>query len=272
MRFTTSDRVSLHYTDEGAGKPVICLSGLTRNSRDFSYMTPHFPDLRLIKMDYRGRGQSDWADPETYTIPREAQDVVELMDHLGLDRAAILGTSRGGLVALGLGAMVRDRLTGVAFNDIGPAVDPAGVEVIKTYIGRNPVWKTHDEAAAARAKVMSGFTGVSESRWREEVEKLYVETDEGLQITYDPRLRDAVLATGAQPEPDLWPFFDALDGLPLACIRGATSDILSRATYDEMCRRRPDMIAVELPDRGHIPFLDEPAAVVALRRWSDLLP
>ena len=76
---------------------------------------------------------------------------------------------------------------------------------------------------------------------------------------------------GAQPVPDLWPLFDALSGLPLACIRGANSDLLSPATFAEMKKRRPDMVAVEVPDRGHIPFLDEPDSLNALRRWLDML-
>ncbi len=67
--------------------------------------------------------------------------------------------------------------------------------------------------------------------------------------------------------PDLWPWFDALDGLPLATLRGANSNILSTATAAEMQRRRPDMIFAEVPDRGHVPFLDEPASLAAIRAW-----
>ena len=96
-------------------------------------------------------------------------------------------------------------------------------------------------------------------------------TDSGLALRYDPRLRDAVLGGGVQPAPDLWPLFDGLDGLPLCLIRGATSDILSRETAEEMIRRRPDMIHAEVPGRGHVPFLDEPESLAALQAWLDLL-
>ncbi|MCA0846757.1 alpha/beta fold hydrolase [Salipiger thiooxidans] len=270
-RFTTSDGLSLHYTDEGEGLPLLCLAGLTRDGRDFDYLAPHLRDVRLIRLDYRGRGQSDWGDHATYTIPVEGRDAVELLDHLGIERAAILGTSRGGLIAMVLAATVKDRLTGVALNDIGPEIAPAGLDVIKGYLGRNPVWKTHDEAVAKRAAAMTAFENVPESRWREEVEKFYRETPEGLVITYDPRLRDAVLGDGAQPAADLWPLFDALKGLPLCCIRGKNSDLLSTETYAEMCKRRPDMVAVEVPGRGHVPFLDEPESLDALRRWLGML-
>lgn len=267
-KFTTSDGLSLHYTDEGAGLPILCLSGLTRNRTDFDYVTPHLHDVRLIKLDYRGRGKSDWAsDPMTYTIPVEGGDVVALMDHLDLPSAAILGTSRGGIIAMGLAATVPDRILGAALNDIGPELDPAGLENIMGYLGRDPVWTSHNEAASARATHMKGFANVPHERWVQEVQKLYRDTPEGLKINYDPRLRDAVETGGATPAPDLWPFFDALAGKPLCCVRGANSDLLSAATLAEMERRRPDMITAVVPDRAHIPFLDEPEAVLALRTW-----
>lgn len=269
--FTTSDGLSLHYTDEGEGLPLLCLAGLTRDSRDFDFVAPHLTGVRLIRMDYRGRGQSEWGDPATYQIPVEARDAVELLDHLGVDKAAVLGTSRGGLIAMVLAATVRDRLLGVALNDIGPVIAPEGLEVIKAYLGRPTALRTHAEVAEARERVMTGFANVPKERWLKEAQRLFHDTGDGLALTYDPKLRDAVLNSGAQPAPDLWPLFDALAGLPLACLRGANSDLLAPSTFAEMKRRRPDMIAVEVPDRGHIPFLDEPESLAALGRWLDML-
>ena len=266
--FLAPDGTRLHFTDEGSGPPVLALSGLTRNGSDFDYAAPHLGHVRLIRMDYRGRGRSDWSGAETYTIPIEAGDALALLDHLALPRAAILGTSRGGLIAMVLAATAKDRLSGVCLVDIGPELAPEGLEVIKSYIGRNPVQKTHAEATAMRAKLMAGFENVPESRWAEEVRKHYVETPDGLVINYDPALRDAVLSVGAEPAPDLWPLFDAMGGLPLALIRGANSNLLSEVTAAEMARRRPDMILADVPDRGHVPFLDEPEAVAALAEWT----
>lgn len=269
--FTTSDGLSLYYTDKGEGLPLLCLAGLTRDGRDFEFVAPHLQDVRLIRLDYRGRGQSEWGDPATYQIPIEARDAVELLDHLGLEKAAVLGTSRGGLIAMFMAATVKDRLLGVVLNDIGPEIAPEGLEVIKDYLGRPPVLKTHAEMAEARARVMTGFPNVPPDRWLREAQILFNETEDGLELTYDPRLREAVLESGAQPAPDLWPLFDALSGVPLACIRGANSDLLSTGTFAEMKQRRPDMIAVEVPDRGHIPFLDEPESLNAIQRWLDML-
>ena len=271
-RFTTSDGVSLHYTDEGEGTPILALSGLTRNGRDFDFVAPHLADHRLIRLDYRGRGQSDWAPFETYTVPREAQDAVELLDHLGLDKVAVLGTSRGGIIAMMLGAMAKARLTGVAMNDIGPVIDGPGLTAIMGYLGRRPALSSHAEALAAWPGLLRGFDNVPESRMREEIERLFVEAEDGLDITYDPRLRDAVEATSHQPAPDLWPLFETLSGLPVAVIHGENSDLLSRATVDEMARRHPGLIVAHVPGRGHIPYLDEPESLAALEAWRAQLP
>ena len=271
--FKTSDGLNLHYTDEGEGTPILCLSGLTRTTADFNYVTPHLSGVRLIKLDYRGRGKSDWDETwQNYNLLVEARDVVELLDHLGLEKVAILGTSRGGLLAMGLAFGAKERLTGIALNDIGPELDPAGITYIMGYLGKRPAAKTHEEAAAAMEAAMPGFTDVPDGRWMEEALKTFVVDAHGLNITYDPKLRDAVELQGAQAAPDLWPFFDAMQGLPLAAIRGANSNLLSAETLEKMQARRPDMITATVPGRGHIPYLDEPEAVAALQSWIGQLP
>lgn len=270
--FFAKDGTRLHYTDEGTGIPVLCLAGLTRNTRDFDHVAPHLPTMmpvRIIRMDYRGRGQSDWADPKTYTIPQEAEDALALLDHLGLEKSAILGTSRGGLIAMLLAAIAKDRLLGVALNDIGPEIADSGLSVIKDYLGRRPAQKTYAEAAQFRAMTWTHFTDVPMSRWLDEVRNHYIETPDGLDLRYDIKLRDAVLDAGAQPTPDLWPLYDAMLGLPLCLIRGENSDLLTNATADEMLRRRIDMIRADIPGRGHVPFLDEDLALDALHEWLE---
>ena len=270
--FTTSDGVSLHYTDDGAGTPVLALAGLTRNGSDFNYIAPHMTGVRFIRLDYRGRGQSDWADFETYTIPIEARDVLELLDHLNLPKVAVLGTSRGGLIAMLLAVIAKDRLMGVCLNDIGPELSEGGLADIGNYIGRNPEAKTFADATAVRAALLPGFANVPQSRWDEEVRLHYRETPKGLTINYDPKLRDAVEAAASQPVPDLWPFFDAMSGLPLALIRGENSNLLDLDTARKMQERRPDMIFANIADRGHVPFLDEPDAVSVVHKWLEKLP
>jgi pimeloyl-ACP methyl ester carboxylesterase len=265
--FTTSDGTRLAYDDQGAGLPLLCLPGLTRAMADFDYLIPHLPPLRLIRMDYRGRGASQWTGAASYTVPQEGKDALELLDHLGVAKAAILGTSRGGLISLLLAAVAHDRLLGLCLNDVGPEIHRPGLERIFDYVGRNPAAKTHADLAARLPRTMPGFANVPQSRWLEEAVKHYTQTPDGLQITYDPALRDAFLAAFEGPPVDLWPLWDATAGLPVALIRGANSDLLSQACTDEMRRRRPDMIFASVPDRAHIPFLDEPESLTALRAF-----
>lgn len=264
--FTAQDGASLYYTDESNGIPLICLAGLTRNGSDFDYLAPHLPPLRLIRPDYRGRGKSDWTGADTYTVLQEAQDVLALMDHLDLDSAAFLGTSRGGLIAMLLAAIAPDRVRGIVLNDIGPVVDKLGLERISAYIGRRPAARTHAAAAVALEHSMDGFD-VPPSRWMEEARKHFISTDQGLELNYDPALQTAFETAMAAPEVDLWPMFLAAAQKPLALIRGANSDLLTQATADEMAERAPEMIYAEVPDRGHIPFLDEAEAVSAIHEF-----
>lgn len=271
--FKTSDGVQLYYEDIGQGTPVLCLAGLTRCTSDFSFVTPHLADYRMIAMDYRGRGRSDYDESYiNYAIPREAQDAIELLDHLGIDKTAILGTSRGGLIAMTLAATAPDRLRAVILNDIGPDIAAPGLERIWEYVGIEPTAKTLDEAAQALQHLSQAqFQDVPFERWLRHTKNLFLQTDDGLKLRYDARLRDALIEQGKSGlAPDLWPIFDALKSIPTGVIRGANSDLLSAETYARMITRRPDIVAAEVPDRGHVPFLDEPEAVRVIHQVLDL--
>lgn len=264
LRFPAEDGAMLAYRDEGAGLPLLCLPGLTRTMADFDYLVPHLPPVRLIRMDYRGRGASEWTGPATYTVEQEGRDALRLLDHLDVGKAAILGTSRGGLIGMVLGTVARDRVLGLCLNDVGPEIARDGLTRIFDYVGRNPAGGTH-QGYAERLSRSPGFDGVPMSRWLEEARKLAVETPNGLRLPYDLALREAFLKAFDGPPVDLWPLFDALAGLPLALIRGANSDLLTAETIGKMRARRPDMAFAEVPGRAHIPFLDEPEAVALIR-------
>jgi pimeloyl-ACP methyl ester carboxylesterase len=264
--FKTADGLELYFDESGApdGPPVICLPGLTRDGQDFRYVRPHLESYRVICLDFRGRGRSQYADDfMTYSVQQEGQDVLAMMDHLGLKRAAIIGTSRGGLVAMTLASFALDRLSAVVLNDVGPDIAQEGMARIFDYLGRRPAAKTHAKAAAALELALGAdFPGLPRSRWLEDAQTFYDATDDGLALRYDVKLRDALLAQIAaiaeRPEPpSLWPGFEALGALPCGFIRGAHSDVLSAETFAQMKARLPHMRMVELPDRGHVPYLDE---------------
>lgn len=270
-RFSAADGTRLAYRDDGRGKVLLALAGLTRDGRDFDYLARHLPDVRLIRLDSRGRGGSDRADPETYTVAQEARDALALLDHLRIGRAAMMiGSSRGGLLGMSMVALAPERVVGLCFNDVGPVLQRDGLMRIGTYMGVKPAVATLAEAADRMAAANPGFQNVPPLRWEEEAVRHYVQTPDGLALPYDPALRISFDRAMAAALPELWPLFDACAGIPLALIRGANSDVLARATADAMQARRPDLIRAELPGRGHVPFLDEPEALAAIRRWLAL--
>ncbi|MCB6178224.1 alpha/beta hydrolase [Rhodobacter sp. Har01] len=269
--FAATDGARLAYRDQGDGLPVLCLAGLTRTMADFDDALPALAGCRVIRMDYRGRGDSAWTGAASYSVPQEAADALALLDHLGLAQAAVLGTSRGGLIGMVLAATARHRLLGLCLNDVGPEINRPGLDRIKDYLGRRPAAKTLAEMAERLPATSPGFDGVPAVQWAAFAARLYRESDRGLELRYDPALREAFLAAFDGPPADLWPLWAATAGLPVALIRGANSDLLSPGTVARMQAMRPDLIFADVPGRAHVPFLDEPAAVAVLQRWLEAM-
>lgn len=267
-RFKTPDGRSLAYRDEGRGSAVLCLAGLTRDGRDFAMLARHLtPRYRVIRLDARGRGQSTWADQPLaeYQVPVEAGDALALLDHLGVDRVTVIGTSRGGMQGMVLGATQRDRLNGLVLNDVGPVIEPDGLTKIMGYVGIDPGWPSFSDAATALAQSMgAAFPDLTGEQWMTLARSIYADDDGRPRLSYDPKLRDAVEASMKEAPPDLWALFDALGDLPILAIRGENSDVLSAGTLALMQARRADLKAVTIPGRGHVPFLDEPPALDAI--------
>lgn len=275
--FTAADGLRLAFDDRGEGPALLCLPGLTRNMDDFEPVVEHFASrARVIRMDFRGRGASDH-DPDyrNYNVIQESHDVIGLLDHLGLEQVAILGTSRGGLVAMTLAVGHHHRLSGVCLNDIGPVVDPAGLAYIMGYLGMPPVDADLQSALRDLPRRMAPrFRNVPTATWEAHIRRVWhVAEDGSLHLRYDPHLRRAVLeqsADGALPE--IWPLFEGLKGLPIGLIRGENSDILSPQTAARMRELCPGTLYAEVKDRGHVPFLDEPECRALLSDFLDLLP
>lgn len=268
--FLAEEGIRLAYRDEGFGLPLLALAGLTRDGRDFDYLARHLPrGIRFLRLDSRGRGQSAWANPSTYTVAQEARDAVALLDHLSIARVAIIGSSRGGLVGMMVAMLDKTRVLGLCLNDVGPVLERDGLARIGAYVGIPPAVETLEEIADRLPAAMPGFRNVPELRWAEEAVRHFVQHDGYVGLPYDPALRNGVLAALSAPLPELWPLFDACEGLPFALIRGKNSDVLSPATVSGMRVKRPDMIYAQVDDRGHVPFLDEPEALDGLNRWLE---
>ena len=268
-KFTTHDGLTLDYKIEGKGKPLLCLPGLTRDLYDFDELAGAMQgEAQVIRLTMRGRGRSGWAEDYTsYNIVQEARDAVEFMDFLGLEKATIVGTSRGGFNAMILAATAPERLAGVLLNDIGPELVTAGIDKIMDYVGQTP--KAENLAALVagmKADMSADFPDLTDAKWEELARRWFKVSDTEIALSYDPMIGKAMHEQAKGEAPDLWGLFDLMAGVPLALLRGANSDLLSRETAAKMQQRRSDMLFAEVPNRGHIPFLDEPESLEIVRK------
>ena len=270
------DGLKLYARDRGPAAgglmPVICLPGLTRNSKDFDTVAPRLAETRrVVCPDFRGRGLSQYAsDPLTYRPDVEMADTLALMDHLGIARAAVIGTSRGGIVAMFMAAKAKERLAGICFNDIGPRIEAAGLLRIRRYLGTDPKFASWAEAVAALKAGNPGFDTLSEAEWLAFARRVFRDEAGLPRADYDALLTAAFPTAediSAGKVPELWGLYDLAAALPQLVLRGEHSDLLSAATAAEMQRRAPALAAVTVANRGHVPFLDEPEAAAAIDAW-----
>lgn len=267
----TTDGLMLCFREYGSrfGKatPVLCLPGLTRCARDFHDIAMRLaPNRRVLSLDARGRGESDY-DPDysNYNLVTEVGDVLTLVSS-EFDRPCIvLGTSRGGLAAMILGGVRPSMLAGVILNDIGPVIERDGLLRIVDYLGivPEPLEDWDDAVAALKASNSRDFPDLTDKQWLAWAKRTFREEDGKPALDYDVKLRDAVLE-GPQANGDFWPQFRSLQNIPTLLLRGENSDLLSASTVEEMRRAKPDLTAVTVRNRGHVPFLDEPEAVTAI--------
>lgn len=254
----------------GEGPTLLLMHGLTRNSADFEPLVEHLAGrYRLILPDQRGRGLSEWdPEPSNYRPDVYAGDMFALLDGLGVENATPIGTSMGGLMAMLMGVVQPDRIPAIVLNDVGAAIDPAGLTRIQGYVGASAPFSSWDEIAARCAELNAqAFPDFGHDEWLDFARRLGREERDGtIRFDYDP-----AIATGLQGDdvsavpPDLWPLWDALSAKPVLVLRGELSDLLSLETVSEMATRHTGpFVHVDIPSRGHAPMLDEPAALQAI--------
>ena len=277
--FESADGLRLYYRDyapEAPGRlPVLCLPGLTRNSRDFEHVALRLRrERRVLCADLRGRGRSQH-DPnwQNYHPGTYLGDIGRLLEHAGIERCIFFGTSLGGILTMLTAATQPQRVAAAILNDIGPEVDPAGLARIASYVGRYPPARTWPEAVATvRSTYEIALPDLTDEQWADYARRSYSDVDGVPRLDMDPNIGEAVRAAPAAAAPDLWPVFAALASVPTLVLRGASSDILSSATLERMQATKPDLGRVEVPNRGHVPLLDEPEAVAAIDTFLARLP
>jgi len=262
--YTSFDGLRLHARHYGRPnpqtRPVVCLAGLTRNASDFHRLAMHLAGDRqapreVYALDYRGRGlseyDSDWGNYSPYI---ELLDTLDFMATANLHDAAIIGTSRGGIIAM-LMAVVRPGMIGaVVLNDIGPEIGTAGLARIMGYAGKIPVPADWNEAVELTKQINERFfTDMTAEDWELLARQSFNESEDGRPAqSYDPRIARALSQIDISKRiPDMWAYYDALRQLPLMILRGENTDLLPATTFEQMKRRHPGAAAITVPAQGH---------------------
>jgi pimeloyl-ACP methyl ester carboxylesterase len=272
--FTSRDGLRLyarHYQARARGRrPVVCTAGLTRNCRDFHDIASALAGndevgRDVYTIDYRGRGRSEH-DPDwrNYSLLVETNDVLDMMTLRGVHSAALIGTSRGGLIAMLMAVLRPGAIGAVVLNDIGPAIEREGLARIIAYVGRVPLPADWTEATGlVREMHQRQFTSVTAEQWEEFAHQVFND-DNGLPApAYDPNLSKALSIMSGET-PDLWPQFAALSHVPALALRGENSDILSGKTLSEMGRRHPRLQSLTVRGQGHAPLLKDDFSIHAI--------
>ena len=264
---TAPDGLRLHVREYGArsapATPVVCLPGLARTTADFDALAPALaygqPKRRVIAIDSRGRGQSEYdANPQNYNVAVELADVIAVLAALEIQQAVFIGSSRGGILTMMLAAAHPAAIAGAVLHDIGPVIEPQGVVRIKGYVGKLPRPMSFAEGAEILRRLSeSQFPKLTAEQWLAAAQRTWKIENGELAPTYDVRLARTLDEFDIEhPLPQLWKEFDALARVPVLVIRGVNSDILSAATVNAMRAHHPNLESIEVLDQGHVPLLE----------------
>lgn len=261
------DGLKLHARDYGPlaapNLPVVCLPGFARTAADFHELAlalagdPAEP-RRVLALDYRGRGRSDYAsDWREYEIRIELDDMMQMLAAAGIEEAVFVGTSRGGLLTMALAAARPGAIRGAVLNDVGPVIDARGLLRIRGYVGKLPTPRSFAEGAEILKRLSDQqFPLFGEAEWEMMARRTWTQRDGALVPDYDPRLMKTLEALDLEaPLPVLWPYFAGLNRVPVLAIRGANSDLLAEKTLAEMGERHPHCETFTAPGQGHAPLL-----------------
>lgn len=269
----SNDGLRLHYRDYAGPSdrpPILCFHGLTRNARDFEAVANRLAGRwRVICPEMRGRAESAYSkDPMTYVPLTYVQDVERLMADLAISRFVAFGTSLGGIMTMLLAATRPGRIAGALLNDVGPALEQAGLDRIKGYVGTGGSYPTWIHAARVLAENNAGvYPDYGLEDWLGMAKRLYRLTSGGrIVLDYDMRIAEPLRMPGGEVGVDLWPTLEALKNVPVLIVRGALSDLFSDGTARKMLERLHHGELVTVPGAGHPPVLDEPEAVAGIDR------
>jgi len=247
----------LEWGDPKNERVLVCVHGLTRCARDFDALAAAMSDqYRVVCPDVAGRGESGWLpDPMLYQLPQYLADMVTLIARLGVESVHWVGTSMGGLIGMALASLPDTPVARLVINDAGPVVTKVSLERIASYVGLAPVFPDFEAAEKYVRAVSATFGPHTDAEWRFLTEVVLRKNEGGgLRLHYDPKLAEPFRASLPEKDLELWPVWDAIR-CPTLVLRGAQSDLLMRATSEQMTQRGPKAKVVEIPGVGHAPTL-----------------
>ncbi len=282
--YQSHDGLKLYYRDYNPESshepPLLCLHGLTRNSKDFDRFAAHFASgqdikRRVISLDIRGRGKSEYdPDYKNYQIPTYVQDVLAFLAHEKIPRVTAVGTSMGGLISMAIGAMNSDIFNGIILNDIGPEIDPKGIERISGFVGNGTILQDWQQAISGMKALNGGlFPDYSDEEWETFTRNTFREQKDGTIVAdYDQAIGKALKESPENAIPiDSWSIFAAMSHIPVLTLRGENSDILSSDTLLKMARNHPAFTALTVPNRAHAPDLFEDISLKTIDKFINSL-
>jgi pimeloyl-ACP methyl ester carboxylesterase len=247
----------LEWGDPRNQRVLVCVHGLTRCARDFESLAAAMSDkYRVVSVDIAGRGDSDWlADPMLYQLPQYLNDMVTVIARLDVESVHWVGTSMGGLIGMALAAQPGTPVQKLVINDAGPVVSKVSLERIASYVGLAPAFPNIEAAEKYVRTVSAPFGPHSDAEWRFLTEVVMRKNADGsLRLHYDPKLAEPFRALMPEGDMELWPVWEAIK-CPTLVLRGAQSDLLTRATFEKMSSTGPKAKGVEFAGVGHAPTI-----------------
>lgn len=270
-RYLRCEGRELHYMEWGApdAPPIVMWHGLARTGRDFDDLAQALAnDYRIICPDTIGRGLSQWSlDPVSeYRLDFYARLALALAEGLSLARMRWVGTSMGGATGMHAAATtLRDRISHLVVNDIGPELPQPAIDRILAYAGNPPAFDTVTELEAWLRVAYKPYGWQSDAQWRRMAETSVRRLPDGrVTAHYDP----AIVGQFKHHPDDYnrWSGYDTLR-MPLLLLRGADSDLLLPEVAHAMTQRGPRATRIDFPDCGHAPALNVAPQIDAIRQF-----
>jgi pimeloyl-ACP methyl ester carboxylesterase len=262
-RYIDADGLRLHYLDWGnaAAPPMLLLHGFSGHAHTWDTFARAMCDqFRVLALDQRGHGDSDWARDGAYTVDDHASDISAMHGRLRLGPVVLIGLSMGGRNAIRYTGLHPGDVAKLVIVDIGPDIDPQGAERVRRMAAEAPEeFASIDDAVAYLRRYATLTSPSAEGALRYRVEHGVKKLPNGRYTwKYDRFLRDQRRERSIPPA-DLWPVVRQIT-VPTLILRGSESDVFSPATAKRMHELIPGSRLVEIAGAGHSIPADAPEA------------